>query len=342
MPYLSKILTYQTRSSKIVVSERAIQYPKPTQLVVQVTHIALNPIDVKVKAATLLPSPGGHPVGHDFCGYVVEAGDTAGIDYEIGERVCGRLTSQWDGSFIGSYSLIDTQKNMVMRAPGQLTDAEAASIPSSYAAAWSMLEGLDLEHKSRILVLGGGTVVGSTIIQIAKLHYGVGTVVATCSSATFPWLRQIGCDHIIDRESPDIKEQISELSENDGFTALLDTVGGTAVLEHMKSTRMSVGTYRTIVGDHAPQGPYSSRKELAASAASAPWMAVRVLRSALFGSKPRYEFVSGGKGGAAGEFFASNPEAKIRIDSVFSLERVNEAWCRLDDGARGKVVVSLD
>lgn len=342
MPYLSKIVTYQTRSSKLAVSERAIQYPRPAQLVVRVTHIGLNPIDVKIKAATLLPSPGGHLVGRDFCGYVVEVGDTASLDYEVGERVCGRLTSQWDGSFVGSYALIDVQKNMVMQAPSHLTDAEAASIPSSYAAAYNMLEGLDLNHDSRIFIIGGGTTVGSLMIQIAKLTYDVGFVATSASPSTFQWLDQIGADHIIDRTSPDFSEQLSELGTPNGFAAILDTVGGTDVWNQVTESGIPVGVYRTIVGDHSPRGPYSSRKELAATIACAPLMALRILISNILSSNPRYQFVAGGKSGTASEFFSTNPDAKVRIDSVFNLDRINEAWCRLDDGARGKIVVSLD
>lgn len=322
MPYCSEVLTYQTTGSNIKLRKRSIKTPlDPYFIVVRVACVSLSGDDAVRKALTWVPWFGGHAVGQEFSGIVEIAG--AFSNFATGDRVCGYVDS-WDGSFVGTYALINVKKNFVSKIPDSLSDVEAASIPRAFMRAASILRKLKPNRYSRVLVIGAMSPLGLMVIQLAKLEYGVAFIAAIGEECG--WLRQIGADVVCSQEDVGV-------CCPSGFTAVIDTCSSGIRSE------IPVGNYYTAMAT----GSYTSRIQL-------PYKLIRWLYSEVTEhSTEGTEDPEGTEGSISSEgsasrlksFFDHHSAAQCPLDHVYGVEEVNQAWGRMIDGAKNKVVIRL-
>jgi NADPH:quinone reductase-like Zn-dependent oxidoreductase len=167
-------------------------------------------------------------LGVEFSG-VVESLDVEETDYSlsVGDKVCG---ISWDpnssqndpitlpGGAFAEYILFSIQKLCFI--PGGVSMKEAAAVGLAGLTASQLLKDCSkTSPPSRILILGGSSVVGLILIQLAKLTGA--WVATTASSRSMKFVSQFGADLVINYEEKDW-DQLDYLKY---LGAVIDTVG---------------------------------------------------------------------------------------------------------------------
>ncbi|RUO81214.1 zinc-binding alcohol dehydrogenase family protein [Idiomarina tyrosinivorans] len=184
--------------------------PGATDLLVQISAIAVNPVDTKIRQRTE-PESGYKVLGWDAVGTVVETGSSAS-GFSTGDRVwfAGDVTRSGCNA---EFQCVDYR--IAAKAPHSLTDEQAAALPLTSITAWELLfERLQIQQPGKprtLLVIGGAGGVGSILIQLAKT-FSQATVIATASRPeSQQWVTSLGADHVIDH-SQDLTAQINALN----------------------------------------------------------------------------------------------------------------------------------
>ncbi len=195
----------QSRSVQDPLCLLAIELPDPTpgprDLLVRVEAIAVNPVDAKVRRRDTPASGTWKVLGWDAAG-TVEAVGPAVQGFQVGDRVwyAGALDRPGCNAEL---QLVD--ERLVAWRPASLTAAEAAALPLTAITAWELLfdrlrlaQGPEAHRGETLLVVGAAGGVGSILVQLARRLTGL-TLVGTASRPeSQAWLRELGCDHVID------------------------------------------------------------------------------------------------------------------------------------------------
>ena len=184
-----------------------VELPKPSpnghDLLVAVKAVAVNPVDVKVRAPREEVEEAPRVLGWDASGVVEAVGENVTL-FKPGDEVfyAGDITRP--GSY-AEYQLVD--ERIVGHKPKTLTYAEAAALPLTTITAYeSFFDRLGIDRNGgdagqSVLIIGAGGGVGSIGIQLAKAA-GL-TVIATASRPeTSRWVTELGADHVINHREP--------------------------------------------------------------------------------------------------------------------------------------------
>jgi len=180
-------------------------------ILVKVHAIAVNPVDVKVRAPKDDVEETPRVLGWDAAGVVEAIGEDVTL-FRPGDAVyySGDITRQ--GAY-AEYQLVD--ERIVGRKPTSLGFAEAAAMPLTTITAYeAFFDRLDLDRDGgnrgeTLLIIGGAGGVGSIAIQLARAA-GL-TVIATASrEETSQWVRDLGADHVINHREP-LRPQVETL-----------------------------------------------------------------------------------------------------------------------------------
>ena len=182
--------------------------PQGRDILVAVKAVAVNPVDVKVRAPKDKVEATPRVIGYDASGVVEAVGPEVSL-FKVGDPVyyAGDITRAGTNQ---EFHLVD--ERIVGRKPGTLSFAEAAALPlttiTAYEAFFDRL-GIDRDGADRgktILIVGGAGGVGSIGIQLAK-RAGL-TVIATASRpGTVAWVRELGADHVVSHRQ-DLVQQV--------------------------------------------------------------------------------------------------------------------------------------
>ncbi|WP_163831546.1 zinc-binding alcohol dehydrogenase family protein [Spartinivicinus ruber] len=186
--------------------------PGPRDLLVKVSAVSLNPVDVKVRQRAAVQTQLAEPriLGFDAVGEVVAVGQDVSL-FKVGDRVFYAGDISRPGSN-AEFQLVD--ERIVGHKPTQLSIEEAAALPLTSLTAWEALfDRLSIqteEGKNKtILIIGGAGGVGSIAIQLAK-QVGKLNVIATASrSETEQWVKELGADTVVNHHQlvEDVKAQ---------------------------------------------------------------------------------------------------------------------------------------
>ncbi|WP_179394364.1 alcohol dehydrogenase catalytic domain-containing protein [Lacticaseibacillus absianus] len=224
--------------------------PEPTDLIVQVRGIGLNPVDDKLRAA--LPANSGPRIfGHDAVGRVVATG-TAVRDFTVGDRVLYAGTTTRPGSFQQFQAV---HAALCAHAPAQLPDVALAGLSLVGLTAWELLfekmgftPAADANHGRSLLIINGAGGVGTLMSQLA--HWAGLTVLATASPRNFAWLTQHGVTHPLDYHA-DLVAAVHQT----GYP----TVDGVAILyttePYLAAASALVAPFGHVGALVTPQGP---------------------------------------------------------------------------------------
>ena len=176
--------------------------PGPHDLRVRVEAVAVNPVDLKVRAS--LPADGpGRVLGWDAAG-VVEAVGQAVERFQVGDAVMFAGAIQRPGCQAQSV-LVDAR--LAGRKPANLSFAEAAALPLTGLTAWeSLFERLGLDPRGgdqgrALLILGGAGGVGSLAIQLAK-GAGLRVIASASRPESQAWVRELGAEAVVSHSEP--------------------------------------------------------------------------------------------------------------------------------------------
>ncbi len=256
----------------LVYEEAPTPKAGPGEAVVQVKACALNHLDLWVRQGipayrTQLP----HIPGSDVAGIVAEVGPAVeGIS--VGQRViiapglscfrcpdclsgrdnlCDRYRIFGAGTDGGYAEFAKAPSMNLLPLPEGISFEEAAAFPLTFLTAWHMLiTRAALRPGQDLLVLAGGSGVGSAAIQIGKL---VGArVMATASTPKkLEQARQLGADLLINYAERDFAREVAKMTQGRGVDVVFEHVGPATFGQSV----VSLAKNGTIVTCGATTGP---------------------------------------------------------------------------------------
>jgi zinc-binding alcohol dehydrogenase family protein len=180
-------------------------------ILVAVKAIAVNPVDVKVRAPKDTVEQAPRILGWDAAGVVEAVGEDVTL-FAPGDEVfyAGDITRP--GAY-SEFQLVD--ERIVGSKPKSLSFAEAAALPltsiTAYEAFFDRL-GLDrggANAGETLLIIGGAGGVGSIGIQLAKMA-GLEVIATASRSETRDWVNALGAKHVINHREP-LRPQLEDL-----------------------------------------------------------------------------------------------------------------------------------
>jgi NADPH:quinone reductase-like Zn-dependent oxidoreductase len=214
-----RVITQQSFGGPDVlrVTEAPAPRPLPTEVLVRVRAIGLNPIEAFIRSGAF-PLLGEPPfvLGWDVSG-VVEEAEPATWRFQAGDEVFGMPF--FPRAANGYAALVAAPARQLARKPPSLDHAQAAALPLVGLTAWQGLVDLaGVTEGDRVLVHGGGGGVGHIAVQLAKWRGA--HVITTASAAKREFVTELGADEVIDYQRTDFTRTLEEID------VVLDTVGG--------------------------------------------------------------------------------------------------------------------
>jgi NADPH:quinone reductase-like Zn-dependent oxidoreductase len=219
----------------------------PGQVRLRVTAATVNPTDTYARNGSYA---GRDPVkefpyvpGMDVAGELVEIGEGADVDIQVGEHVMGIVVPT--GAHGGYREDIVLPAGSIARVPAGASDVAASTLPMNGLTARLALDSMALQPGQVLAVTGAAGAFGGYVVQLAKAE-GL-TVVADASEADEELVRELGADVVV-RRGDDVAARVRELYP-DGVDGLADgSVQDAAVLPAVKDGG-AVATVRGYRGD---------------------------------------------------------------------------------------------
>jgi 2-desacetyl-2-hydroxyethyl bacteriochlorophyllide A dehydrogenase len=230
--------------------------PSSGEVLIRVKACALNHLDIWVRQgipAFQVPLP--HIGGCDVAGVVERVADEhAGL--KPGDRVfvapglsCWRCEFCLDGrdNLCMSYRILGAQVDggmaefvkvpaiNVLPIPGALSFEQAAAFPLTAVTVWHMLFGLaKLQPAEDVLILGGGSGVGSMAIQMARAA-GARVFTTVGSDDKAEKARALGAEVVMDHTRDDIAERVKRATGGRGVDVVIEHIGPATWEQSLKS-----------------------------------------------------------------------------------------------------------
>ncbi|QLH11624.1 zinc-binding dehydrogenase [Nitrosarchaeum sp. AC2] len=326
--------------------------PKADEVVFKVKSAALNYNDIWGMRGSPVPVPLPHISGSDASGDVIAVGEDV-KNIKVGDkvvshsnmscRVCKACTDgrEFDcvnriiwgfqtGPTWGAFSEITHLPEVnVSKIPEGVSYDEAAAASMTLLTSWHMLVGrAKIRPGQTVLIMGGGSGVGSFGIQIAKLYNC--DVIATASPDKLDKCLELGADFAVDHRKEDWYKEVRAISkelakkkdEAPGIDVSFDHIGQTHWNQQL--TLLKYGA--TLVSCGATTG-YDAKTDLR----HIFFKGTNILGSTQ-GTKAELD---------QGLYWMGQGKIKAAIDSVYSFEQAAEAHTKMltGKGLFGKILM---
>ena len=312
MPRFARFDRFGPVADVLRIVEDEPPHAGPGEVRVRVRASGLNPVDYKIMRSAagaanygLTDPSGGVGVGFDFAGDVDEVG--AGVTrFALGDAVLGGRRHHGIGDVVvvraeGGDGATD---GILLPKPDALSSETAAALPIAGRTAIAALDGVGVAAGDTVLVSAAAGGVGVLAAQLAVLRGA--TVVGTASERNHDFLRGLGVVPVAYGDG--LVERLRDAAPQ-GFTAALDNHGPESVdaalalgipLERINT--IAARGHRGATGIGNPQATMDQFAEI-----------VRLV---------------------------AEGRITVPLDAVYPLERLVEAYARLEAGhVRGKLVV---
>lgn len=289
------------------------------EVLVRVEAAGLNHAETLIRSGNYtvrLPFP--HAVGGEGSGIVVATGPEVAVS--VGTRVC------W-GAVLGSCATFVTAKAfMLAPIPDSLSFEDGASLAVAGLTAGGLARVWPLNGRSAV-VWGAAGAVGRMLVATLA-NRGV-EVIGVATGKRIDCVRAAGANHVIDRNTEDVRDAVRAYTGSQGVAAVFDPIGAS--------------TYDTSLQLLAPRGCLINYGEL-----SGPVPAIslhQLFPASVFVTKYNgmrwvegfHEFASLISDALA--LAATRPAVISDIAGRFPLDRVSDAYRMLESGSNGKVLV---
>jgi len=208
----------EKQGKPLKVQEAQIPKPGPEEVVIKNHAIAINPVDWKVQDAGYFVEKFPNILGTDVAGEVYEVGSSVKA-FKKGDRVMahclGLATTKPENGAFQLYTAVS--ELLTCKLPSSLSYTHATVLPLAISTAAAGLYqenilNLPLPTASPkdsgkvIVVWGGSSSVGTTVLQLAKAS-GVETVV-TASKHNHEYCKKLGASHVIDYNSSSVVDDV--------------------------------------------------------------------------------------------------------------------------------------
>lgn len=169
---------------------------KPTDLLVRVKAISVNPVDFKIRSSRNGQQDKPVILGWDAAGIIEKCGSEVTI-FKPGDEVYYAGDNTKDGAYAELQSI---DHRVVAKKPKNLSFSEAAALPLTTLTAWeSLFEQLKIPaEKSEVFIMAGAGGVGSIAIQLLKALTKAHVITTASRPDTVAWTKKMGADLVID------------------------------------------------------------------------------------------------------------------------------------------------
>ena len=330
---------------KKILKVKDIDDPKPksNEIVLKLKAAALNYNDLWGMRGQPIAIPLPHISGSDAAGDVVAVGEDVKT-FKVGDRVvshsnlacrtCELCTSgrEYDctqrqvwgfqtGPLWGAYAeLVHLPETNVSKIPEGVSYEDAAAASMTILTSWHMLVGrAKITPGQTVLIMGGGSGVGSFGIQIAKLYNC--TVIATASPDKLQKCLDLGADYAVDHRKDDWHKEVykisKEIAKKDGVRPGIDLTFDHIGQTHFNKQLTLLNYGGTLVSCGATTG-YDAQIDLR----HIFFKGINVLGSTQ-GTKAEME---------AGLYWMGKGKIKAEVDSIHTFEQAAEAHTKMLTG----------
>jgi len=182
--------------------------PKEDELLIRVHAAGVNPADWQIRFGRrfVLEEPFSLILGLDVSG-VVEAVGSSVADFEVGDAVYGMVPILQGGAYA---EYVTSPATGVAHKPSCLDHIQAAAMPVVALTAWQALfDTAQLSAGQRVLIHAAAGGVGHIAVQLAK--WKGAHVIGTASARNEDFLRELGCDEIIDYTTTRFEDVVADV-----------------------------------------------------------------------------------------------------------------------------------
>ena len=166
----------------------------------------------------------GVPLGHEFCGVVVEVGKNV-KEFSVGERV----VSCMNGGF--ARYVVKDESDWVFHLPDEISYYEGALLEPLAAAANSVIKRSLIRPADHVLIEGPG-VIGLFVLQVCKLFNAHVMITGTRSDKKrLELAKSFGADKALTVEDSDILNEAKTFSRGKGIDTVFECSGSQAALD---------------------------------------------------------------------------------------------------------------
>lgn len=202
--------------------------PSANEILVRVAFAGLNRADLfQLQALYPLPEETAFVPGMECSGIIENIGENV-VCFKSGDRICGLMT----GGAYAEYAVLPAMQ--AVKIPGDLELDAAAALPEALATVWlALFRTAHFKPGETVLMHGGGSGIGTALIQIVKL-YG-GTVIVTAGSPE----KCKACEELgasaINYRTQDFLEEVKKLTGDKGVDIVIDIVGGDYIEKNLRA-----------------------------------------------------------------------------------------------------------
>lgn len=216
--------------SQLQLEEAPDLVPADGEVVVEVKASGVNYADVIIRwgfyesAKQLV----GWPItpGFEFSGVVKEVGRHHS-SFKTGDKVFGVTL------FNAYASQVKIPEQQLFKLPAGLSFEQAAGIPAVYLTAYhALFQNVVTRKGMTALIHSAAGGVGSALVQMCKIH-GIITIGVVGSSHKISVLKDLGCDHVIDKSKEDLWKKVKALAP-EGVDLCFDANGVSTLKESYK------------------------------------------------------------------------------------------------------------
>jgi NADPH2:quinone reductase len=205
------------------VGQRPVPQAGEGELLIRVSASGVNRPDVLQRMGHYpVPAGASDVPGLEVAG-VIESGDAAALaaaGLKVGDRVCALVA----GGGYAQYCVAPVAQ--CLPVPAGLSEVEAASLPETFFTVWSnVFDRAQLQTGETLLVQGGSSGIGVTVIQMAKAM-GATVIVTAGSDDKCAACVALGADYAINYKTHDFAAEAMRLTNGKGVDVVLDMVAG--------------------------------------------------------------------------------------------------------------------
>ena len=325
---------YDKKGAELEIREISTPIPEEDEVLVKIMTAAVNPLDnmiIRGEVKLIVPYAMPLVMGNEFAGIVEKTGKNA-ARFKPGERVYGRMPLKKIGAFAEYAAVKETALAVI---PEYLSFEEAATVPLTALTAMQAFEVMDVHAGESVFISGGTGSLGAMAIPMAK---SLGLRVYTNGSGeNEERVRKLGAEKFIDYRKENYADVLS------GVDHVLDTLGDRELPNEFKVLKEG-GSLVSLRG--LPNGRFARRsgmplfKQLLFQLAGSKYDRMAAAK------RQTYDFLfvheDGSQLDRIGRLFDKEHPLETSIDTVFTLEEINEALAKVKQGkSKGKTIITV-